>query len=94
MLAPEGQKLEHGKTYAWEKRKAAILPGRLFVGLFGRPSVPFAAHLEVIPVKSRIFLSKQFHEFPPIQPARRRSCVPFRRKENNEEVSLCGFAFG
>src|SRR6266567_8635297 len=55
--------------------------------LYDRPSVPFAANLEVVPVKSRIFLSKQFHEFPPLQPARRRSCAPFRRKENKKMLA-------
>jgi hypothetical protein len=41
--------------------------------------------------KSRVFLSKQFHEFPPLQPARRRSCAPLRRKENRKMLAYAAF---
>src|ERR1019366_3748531 len=47
------------------------LPGSLLVSLFGRTSISLAAPFEVVPVKSRIPLLIEFHEFPPLQPARK-----------------------
>lgn len=63
------------------------LPGSLLGSLLSRTSISLAAPFEVVPVKSRIPLLIEFHEFPPLQPARRRSCAPFRRKENKKMLA-------
>jgi hypothetical protein len=67
--------------------------GPLFVGLFGRPSVPFAANLEVIPVKIE---NLSFETVPRVSSiaARTEALVcSFSKEVEQEDVSLCGFAF-